>query len=156
MKINENIQIELDKNVSDYFVITKSISDKMTSIQELEKQHLENKLSNKVDKELLNALKKDTYLYQFYNVFLVKTISNIRLLYKIIQTNKELTLESSVIDQDTFETTIQNIIESDPEALVVENQEIVIIDETLKDIFENKLDISEDELKNIMNKNEEG
>lgn len=156
MKINENIQTELDKNLSDYFVITKSISDKMNSMQELEKTHLENKLSGKLDKELLAKLKTDTYLYQFYNVFLVKTISNIRLLYKVIQTSDELELFSNTIDNDKLEETIRNIIESDPESLVVENQEIIIVDETLKDIFETKLEISEDELKNIMSKNEKG
>lgn len=154
MKINENILLELDKNISDYFVVTKSISEKMISMEQLEKKHLEARLANKVDKEALSQLKKDTYLYQFYNVFLVKIISNIRLLYKLVKVN------DIELNNEELEKQVQHIIESDPETLAVDNGEILIIDDTLKDVIENKLsEVSKDELKNILKedtKNEEG
>lgn len=145
MNINENILLELDKNISDYFVVTRAISEKMNSMNELEKEHLESRLGNKVNKETLGKLKKETYLYQFYNVFLVKIISNIRLLYKIAKLN-----DVELSNQD-LEKQVQHIIESDPETLVVDNGEIIIIDDTLKNVIENQLsEVSKEEIKNIL------
>lgn len=151
MTYNENILIELDKNVSDYFVVVKEISEKMSSMEKLELQYNESRLAGKIDKKVLGSLKKDTYLYQFYNVFLVKIISNIRLLYKLAKvTDVEL--------QEEMETNITKIIESDPETLIVDNGEILIIDEALKDVFDNRLmEVSDEEIATIMkSKNEEG
>lgn len=154
MKINENILIELDKNISDYFVVTKAISEKMVAMNEFEKQHLENRLSNKVDEKLLGKLKKETYLYQFYNVFLVKIISNIRLLYKLVKVN------DVELNNEDLESQVQHIIESDPETLVVDNGEIIVIDETLKNVIDNQLsEVSKEEIKTILKdetKNEKG
>ena len=144
MKINETILLELEQNINNYFVITQEISKKINSIDELNKSLLENRLQNKVDKKLLGELKRDSFYYQFYNVMLVKIISNVKLLYKLIKLHE--------IESDNFnEEVVKNIIDSDPETMVIDNGEIVIIDENLKDIFENKLlDISDEEFKQLV------
>ena len=144
MKINETILLELEQNINNYFVITQEISKKINSIDELNKALLETRLQNKVDKKLLGELKRDSFYYQFYNVMLVKIISNVKLLYKLIKLHE--------IESDNFnEEVVKNIIDSDPETMVIDNGEIVIIDENLKDIFENKLsDISDEEFKQLV------
>jgi hypothetical protein len=144
MKINETILLELEQNINNYFVITQEISKKINSIDELNKSLLENRLQNKVDKKLLGELKRDSFYYQFYNVMLVKIISNVKLLYKLIKLHE--------IESDNFnEEVVKNIIDSDPETMAIDNGEIIIIDENLKDIFENKLlDISDEEFKQLV------
>lgn len=144
MKINETILLELEQNINNYFVITQEISKKINSIDELNKALLETRLQNKVDKKLLGELKRDSFYYQFYNVMLVKIISNVKLLYKFIKLHD--------IDNTGFnEDVVKNIIDSDPETMVIDNGEIIIVDENLKDIFENKLlDISDEEFKQLV------
>ena len=146
MKINETILLELEQNINNYFVITQEISKKINSIDELNKALLETRLQNKVDKKLLGELKRDSFYYQFYNVMLVKIISNVKLLYKFIKLHD--------IDNTGFnEDVVKNIIDSDPETMVIDNGEIIIVDENLKDIFENKLlDISDEEFKQLKKK----
>ena len=75
---------------------------------------------------------------------LVKIISNVKLLYKFIKLHD--------IDNTGFnEDVVKNIIDSDPETMVIDNGEIIIVDENLKDIFENKLlDISDEEFKQLV------
>ena len=144
MKINEGIEQELSQLVDDYFVITKEISEKILIINKLNEDLLTSKQSDGYDKKILGELKKETYLYQFLNVFLVKNISNIKLLYKLSK------LASIELEKD-YEERVITIMESDPETMAIENNKIVVIDETLQNVLDGSLkEVSDEEVKEVL------
>ena len=144
MKINESIEQELSQLVDNYFVITKEISEKISIINKLNEGLLNSKQSGGHDKKILGELKKETYLYQFLNVFLVKNISNIKLLYKLSK------LASIELEKD-YEERVVTIMESDPETMAVENNKIVVIDETLQNVLDGSLkEVSDEEVKEVL------
>lgn len=144
MKINEVIEQELEQLVDNYFVITKEISEKISIINKLNEDLLTSKQSDGYDKKILGELKKETYLYQFLNVFLVKNISNIKLLYKLSK------LASIELEKD-YEERVVTIMESDPETMAVENNKIVVIDETLQNVLDGSLkEVSDEEVKEVL------
>lgn len=144
MKINEVIEQELEQLVDNYFVITKEISEKISIINKLNEDLLTSKQSDGYDKKILGELKKETYLYQFLNVFLVKNISNIKLLYKLSK------LASIELEKD-YEGRVVTIMESDPETMAVENNKIVVIDETLQNVLDGSLkEVSDEEVKEVL------
>ena len=139
MKINETILQELEEKVLDYFVVTSEISKTMSSIESLNSAYV----SDTNDVEVMSNLKKQTFLYQFYNVFLVKIITNIGLLYKLAK------LQNIAITPENEEK-VMNIIASDPETMAVQGGAVVIIDEGLRDVIENQLmPVSNEEVKEI-------
>ena len=142
MKINESIEQELSQLVDNYFVITKEISEKISIINKLNEGF--SKQSDGYDKKILGELKKETYLYQFLNVFLVKNISNIKLLYKLSK------LASIELEKD-YEERVITIMESDPETMAIENNKIVVIDETLQNVLDGSLkEVSDEEVKEVL------
>lgn len=151
MKINESIKQELEEKILDYFVITSQISKTISTLEKLDQEYSEDMKNVKV----IGELKKETYLYQFYNVFLVKNITNISLLYKLCKLH-EIDLNAELEEKAT------NIIASDPETMVVEGGSIVIVDEQLKSMISNlSNDISVEEVKEVekakkVKKNEKG
>lgn len=139
MKINDIILQEADEKVLDYFVVTSEISKSMASIEKLNEAYA---LDNK-DVKVLGELKKETFLYQFYNVFLVKLIANIGLLYKLIK------LQGTEISAE-MEEKVTNIISSDPETMAVQGGKIVVVDEHLRQLLENEISVvSKDEVVNV-------
>lgn len=139
MKINEVILTELEEKVLDYFVVTSEISKTMSSIEELNATYV----LDTNDVAVMGDLKKQTYLYQFYNIFLVKLITNIGLLYKLVK------LQDTLLNAE-LEEKITNIIASDPDTMAVEGGKVVIIDEGLRDILENQLmPVSKEEIKEV-------
>ena len=144
ININESVQTELSQLVEDYFIITKEISEKMSIIEKLNEKLISTKTNGTLDKGILGELKKETYLYQFLNVFLVKVISNIKLLYKLSKI-------ASIELEKEYEGRIVSIMESDPDSMTIENGKVIIVDETLQTVLDNSIkEISKEEMEEVL------
>ncbi len=146
--MNNILKIELNQLVEDYFILVKKISESSTKLIKFS-ESVNETFNLTIDEA--SEFKKLNFLHQFYNKSLVKIISKIELLYKVLKLNNEN------IEFDNFnEETLLGIVKSDPDVVVVVDGEVVIVDSDFKRILDEQLSKMTEEEYNFLKNQKNG